>query len=169
MRKPVLWIVVLVAVIVAGAGGYYGWARLGAYSGEQFRAGLDQWIQTLPPGYSMTYKTAEYNVATNKATLGGVTFKGNGAQTFDAAIDEIEVGNPSADFANAWAQAAANPAALAPDRALPVAGSIALKGASIHFGPASGTLASTKLEGLRLYPWALLHAGVPSFGDAQAA
>ena len=48
MRKPVLWIVVLVVVIVAGAGGYYGWARLGAYSGEQFRTGLDQWIKTLP-------------------------------------------------------------------------------------------------------------------------
>jgi hypothetical protein len=168
MRKPVLWVVALV-VGAGAAGGYYGWTRLHDYSGEQFRAGLDQWIQTLPPGYSMTYKTAEYNVATNKATLGGVAFKGNGGQTFDAAIDEIEVGNPSADFANAWAQAAANPAALAPDRALPVAGTIALKGASIHFGPASGTLASTKLEGLRLYPWALLHAGVPSFGDAQAA
>ena len=168
MRKPVLWVVALV-VGAGAAGGYYGWTRLHDYSGGQFRAGLDQWIQTLPPGYSLTYKTAEYNVATNKARLGGVAFKGTGAQTFDAAIDEIEVGNPSADFANAWAQAAANPAALAPDKALPVAGSIALKGASIHFGPASGTLASTKLEGLRLYPWALLHSGVPSFGDAQAA
>ena len=177
MRKPVLWIVAVV-VGAGAAGGYYGWTRLHDYSGAQFRAGLDQWIQTLPPGFAMTYKTAEYNVATDKATLGGVTFKvtfqGTSAQAFDAAIDEIEVGKPSADFANAWAQAAANPAALAPEKALPVAGSIALKGATIHFGPpsapiASGTLASAKLEGLRLYPWALLHAGVPSFGDAQAA
>jgi hypothetical protein len=168
MRKPVLWVVALV-VGVGAVGGYYGWTRLHDYSGEQFRAGLDQWIQTLPPGYSMTYKTAEYNVATNKAMLGGVAFKGTGAQAFDATLDEIEVGNPSADFANAWAQAAANPAALAPDQALPVAGSIAVKGASIHFGTASGTVASARLEGLRLYPWALLHAGVPSFGEAQAA
>jgi hypothetical protein len=168
MRKPVLWIVALV-VGAGAAGGYYGWTRLHDYSGAQFRAGLDQWIQTLPPGYSMTYKTAEYNVATNKATLGGVAFKGTGAQAIDATVDEIEVDNPSADFANAWAQAAANPAALAPDKALPVAGTIALKGAAIHFGPASGTLASAKLDGLRLYPWALLHSGVPSFGEMQTA
>jgi len=166
MRKSVLWVVAL--VIVAIAGGYYGWTRLHDYSGEQFRAGLDQWIQTLPPGYSMTYKTAQYNVATDKATLGGVALKGTAAQAFDAAIDEIEVSKPSADFATAWAQAAANPAALLPEKALPVAGSIAIKGASIHFGPASGTIASAKLEGLRLYPWALLHAGVPSFAEVQA-
>jgi hypothetical protein len=166
MRKPVLWVVALV-VGAGAAGGYYAWHQFGP-TDRNIRAGLDQWIQTLPPGFSMTYKTAEYNVATNTARLGGVAFKGTGAQTFDATIDEIEVGNPSADFANAWAQAAANPAALAPDKALPVAGSIALKGASIHFESASGTLASTKLEGLRVYPWALLHSGVPSFAEAQA-
>jgi hypothetical protein len=169
MRKPVLWIVALVVVIAAGGGGYYGWTRLGDYSGQQFRTGLDQWIKTLPPGYSMTYKTAEYNVATDKATLGGVALKGTGTQVFDATIDNVEVTKPSADFANAWAQAAANPAALAPDKALPVAGSITVKGATIHFGAASGTMASAKLDGLRLYPWALLHSGVPSFTDVQAA
>ena len=81
MRRPVLWIVVL--VVAAGAGGYYGWTRLHDYSGEQFRAGLDQWIGTLPPAYSMTYKTAEYNVATDTATLGGVAIKGTGTQAFD--------------------------------------------------------------------------------------
>jgi hypothetical protein len=167
MRKPVLWIVVL--VVAAGAGGYYGWTRLHDYSGEQFRAGLDQWIGTLPPTYSMTYKTAEYNIATDTATLGGVALKGTGAQAFDVAIDEIEVSKPSADFAAAWSQAAANPAALAPEKALPVAGSIAVKGTTIHFGTASGTVAAAKLEGLRLYPWALLHSGVPSFADVQAA
>src|SRR5260370_38057683 len=168
MRKPVLWIVVLVAVIVAGAGGYYGWARLGAYSGEQFRAGLDQWIKTLPPGYAMTYKTAEYNVATDTATVAGVDFKGTGVQTFDVSVDQLEVSKPSKDFAVDWAQAAANPAALAPEKALPVAGGITLKGATVHFGPGSGTMASAKVNGLRLYPWALLHAGVPTWSDVQA-
>jgi hypothetical protein len=167
MRKPVLSIVVLMLVAAAGGGGYYGWTRLHEYSGEQFRTGLDQWIKTLPPGYAMTYKAAEYNVATDKATLGGVTFKGTGAQVFDATIDSIEVSNPSADFAAAWTQATANPAALAPDKALPVAGSIAIKGASLHFGPGSAAMASARLDGLRLYPWALLHSGVPSFTDVQ--
>ena len=123
MRKPVLWVVVLVVVIAAGAGGYYGWGRLGAYSGEQFRAGLDQWIKTLPPGYAMTYKTAEYNVATDIATIGGVGLKGTGAQVFEATIDQIEVSKLSTDFVAGWTQAAANPAALAQDKALPVAGS----------------------------------------------
>src|SRR6266567_1627902 len=168
MRKPVLWIVVLVVVIVAGAGGYYGWARLGAYSGEQFRAGLDQWIKTLPPGYAMTYKTAEYNVATDTATVGGVGLKGTGAQVFEATIDQIEVSKPSADFVAGWAQATANPAALAQDKALPVAGSITVKGATLHAGAMSATMGSTRVGGLRTYPWALLHSGVPSWTEAQA-
>jgi len=168
MRKPVLWIVVLVVVIVAGAGGYYGWARLGAYSGEQFRAGLDQWIKTLPPGYAMTYKTAEYNVATDTATVGGVGLKGTGAQVFEATIDQIEVSKPSADFVAGWAQATANPAALAQDKALPVAGSITVKGATLHAGAMSATMGSTRVDGLRTYPWALLHSGVPSWTEAQA-
>src|ERR1051326_7318417 len=130
MRKPVLWIVLLVVAVAAGAGGYYGWTRLHEDSGEQFRIGLDQWIKTLPPGYAMTYKTAEYNVATDTATVGGVGLKGTGAQPFEAAIDQIEVSKPSTDFVAGWTQAAATPAALAQDKALPVAGSITIKGAT---------------------------------------
>jgi hypothetical protein len=168
MRKPVLWIVVLVVAAVAAGGGYYAWHRLGP-TDENIRAGLDDWIAHLPPDYSMTYKAVEYNVATDKATLSGVVFKGTGAQAFDASIDQIEVSQPSKDFAAAWAQAAANPAALAPDKALPVAGSILLKGASIHSELTSGTIASAKFDGLRFYPWALLHAGVPSFTEMRAA
>jgi len=165
MRK---WIIALVVGVAVGAGGYYGWTRLHDYSGEQFRVGLDQWIKTLPPEYSLTYKTAEYNVATDKATLGGVTIKGTGAQAFDIALDQVEVGKPSADFAAGWAQAMANPAALAPDKALPVAGSIAIKGATFHLAIGSSTTASIRLDGLRFYPWALMHAGVPSWTEAQA-
>jgi len=164
MRK---WIIALV-VVLAGAGGYYGWTRLHENIGEQFRAGLDQWIKTLPPEYAMTYKTAEYNVATNTATLGGVTFKSTSAQPFDVTLDQVEVSKPSTEFAAAWAQAMANPAALAPDKALPVAGSITIKGAASHLATGSATVASIRLDGLRLYPWALLHAGVPSWGEAQA-
>ncbi len=165
MRK---WIIALVVVVAVGAGGYYGWTRLHGYSGEQFRAGLDQWIKTLPPEYSMAYKTAEYNVATDTATLGSLTVKGTGKQPFDLAIDQVEVSKPSKDFSATWAQAAANPAALAPDKALPVAGGIVVKGVTFHFGPASATMASAKLDRLKVYPWALLHSGVPTFADMQA-
>ncbi len=165
MRK---WIIALVVVVVAGAGGYYGWTRLHQSIGEQVRAGLDQWIKTLPPDYAVAYKTVDYNVATDTATLGGLTAKGTGAQPFDLAIDQVEVTKPSKEFSAAWAQAAANPAALAPDKALPVAGSILVKGVTLHMGPASSTMASAKLEGLRLYPWALLHSGVPNFAEVQA-
>ena len=168
MRKPVLWIVVLVVVVAGAAGGYYGWTRLHDYAGEQFRTGLDQWIKTLPAGYSMTYKTAEYDVAADKATLGGVAFKGTGAQALDVTLDQVEVSKPSIDFSAAWAQASANPAALAPDKALPVAGTISVKGVSLHFATGSATVGSVRFDGLRLYPWALLHAGVPSWTEAQA-
>ena len=166
MRK---WIIALVVIVIAGAGGYYGWTRLHENVNEQVRAGLDEWIKTLPPEYAVAYKTVDYNVASDTATLGELTIKGTGAQPFDLAIEQIEVGKPSKDFSAAWAQAAANPAALAPDQGLPVAGRISIKGATLHLGSASSTMASAKLEGLRLYPWALLHAGVPSFAEAQAS
>ena len=165
MRK---WIVALVVVVIAGAGGYVGWTRLHDNIGEQVRAGLDQWIKTLPSDYAMAYKTVDYNVATDTATLGGLTVKGTGTPAFDLAIDQVEVSKPSQDFSTAWAQAAANPAQIAPDKALPVAGSITAKGVTLHFGSASSTMASAKLDGLRLYPWALLHSGVPSFAEMQA-
>jgi hypothetical protein len=165
MRK---WIVALVVVVAVGAGGYYAWTRLHENISEQVRAGLDQWIKTLPPEYAVTYKTVDYNVASDTATLGGLTVKRTGDQPLDLAIDQVDVAKPSKDFSAAWAQAAANPATLAPDKAVPVAGTIQLKGATLHFGPASATMASAKLEGLRLYPWALLHQGVPSFAEVQA-
>ncbi|HKF71540.1 MAG TPA: hypothetical protein VKB68_07315 [Stellaceae bacterium] len=165
MRK---WIIALVVVVVAGAGGYYGWTRLHDYSGEQFRIGLDQWIKTLPPDYAMAYKTAEYDVATDTATLGSITVKGTGTTPFDLTVDQVEVSKPSKDFGEAWAQAAANPAQIAPDKALPVAGGITVKGVTLHIGSASSTMALANLQGLRVYPWALLHSGVPSFADVQA-
>jgi hypothetical protein len=164
MRK---WLVLAVVAAIIAGGGYYAWHRFGPTE-ENFRAGLDQWIAQLPPGYAMTYKTAAYSVASNQATLGGVTVKGTGAQVFDVAIDEVEVSKPSADFAAGWAQAAANPTALAQDKALPVAGSITVKGVTLHAGSASATMGSTRVDGLRLYPWALLHSGVPSWTEAQA-
>ncbi len=167
MRKPVLWIVVLVVAAAAGGGGYYGWTRLHDYAGEQFRAGLDQWIKTLPPGYSLTYKTADYDVAADKATIGGIAVKGTGTPPLDLAIDQVEVGKPSIDFGAAWAQAAANPAAVAQDKTLPVAGTIALKGVSMRFATGSGTVGAVRIDGLRLYPWALLHTGVPTWAEAQ--
>jgi hypothetical protein len=169
MRKPLLWVAALVVVVAGAGGGYYGWTRLAAYSGEQFRAGLDQWIQTLPPGYAITYKTADYSVPTNVAKLGGVTIKATGAQVFDAAIDEVEVSKPSADFLAAWTQAAANPAEVAPEKAVPVAGAVTVKGVTFRSAAASVTLASMKVDGPRLYPWALLHSGVPSWTEAQAS
>jgi hypothetical protein len=162
MRK---WVLFLVAAIVVAGGGYYGWT---VYSSGQIRAGLDQWIRTLPPGYAVTYKTVEYSVVSNLAKLGGITIAGTGAQTFDLSIDEVEVANPSPDFLAAWTQAAANPAALAPEKALPVAGTITVKGVTLHVAPVSATLGSARVEGLRLYPWALLHPGVPSWTEAQA-
>ena len=166
MRK---WIIALVAVVAVGVGGYYGWTRLHENISDQVRAGLDQWIKSLPPEYAVAYKTVDYNVATDTVTLDGLTAKGTGAQAFDVTIDEVVVSKPSKEFSAAWAQAAANPAALAPDKALPVAAGITVKGLTGHGANASATMAATHVDGLRLYPWALLHTGVPSWADAQAS
>jgi hypothetical protein len=162
MRKTLLGIAV--AALVAG-GVFYGWA---VQSQHRFRAALDDVLERLPPGYSVTIKTADYSVLDDHVTLRGVVISGGTAQNFDASIDEIEVEKPSRDFLVAWGQAAANPAALAPDFEVSVGHSISARGVTVHAATASVTVASFTLEGLRLYPWALLHPGVPSWAEAQA-
>jgi hypothetical protein len=180
MRKLGLVIVgaAIVAVVVAG-GLYYG---LAVYPKQRFQAALDQSLRQLPADYVASYKTADYSLSDNRATLTGVSIKHEGAQSFDVSIDEIALEKPALDLMASWSKAAANPTALAPDQALPVVAAIDVRGLAVHAKLAAVTKDGTQpvqnldatiehahVDGARLYPWALLHPDIPPFGEALAA
>jgi hypothetical protein len=168
MRTPI--VVAVVAILAVGAGGaYYG---LEVYPQQQFRSSIDQALTALPPGTTVTYKDAHYAPVTSQATLTGVTvhgtIPGDTPLPFDLTIDSIETTNANLDFANAWAKAAANPASSAQGAALAVADVIAVKGVTFHSGVLTAAEDSARITKLRLYPWALLHDGMPSWKEIQA-
>jgi hypothetical protein len=165
--------IVIAAVVVLGfaaAGGYYG---LEVSPQRRFRAGLDQALATLPPGTTATYKSAHYSVLLRQAVVTGLAvhgeIPGDPPQPFDVVIDSIETTNPNLGFPDLWAHAVANPASFAPDTALPVADAVAIKGAIVRSAAFNLTEASVQLAKLRLYPWALLHDGMPSWREIQAS
>jgi hypothetical protein len=166
------WMVIAVAAVlgVAAAGSYYG---LEIYPQQLFRENLDRTLATLPPGTTATYKTAHYSVLSHRAVVTGWTVHGaipaDPPVPFDITADSVETENPNADFAAAWGRAITNPAAFGPDTALPVADSIAIKGLTIHSAAINATYETAGATKLRLYPWALLHEGMPSWADVQAS
>jgi hypothetical protein len=165
MRKIVL---LIVAVVVIGGGGYY-WMSIGKnkVTGD-VKAGIDQALQKLPPGWAVTYKSLDLGVVAQQAVMKGVEVHGTGATKLDATIDEVDVTGPAFDFGKAWSDAAANPAAVAPDKALPVADAIAFKGVTVHLDGQDIKLGSAQIAKPRVYPWALLHAGVPGYNEVMA-
>jgi hypothetical protein len=164
MRKIGIVIAVLV-VVVAGAA-YY---ALSIYPQQRFRSELDQAIQRLPQGYAASYKTADYAVAAGRATVTGIKVTGTGTDSFEVTIDQFEVVKPALDFGKAWADAAANPAALKPEAALPLGESASAKGIAFKAPMGSGSIDSLRIGGPRLYPWAWLHTPLPSWTEAAAA
>ena len=166
MRALGLWITAA-ALVVAGSS-YYG---LVIWPQQRFQAGLDQWVEKLPPGYAAHYENAHYSIWSGHATLSGFALHGvlPGAapQDFDIAIDDIELSKPALDFSASWSQAEANPAALTPDTALAIGDSIALRGVTLHAGTMSMSLDATQLDRPRIYPWALFQPGVPTWSEVQ--
>jgi hypothetical protein len=169
MRTPILAAAIAV-LAVAGGAAYYG---LQIFPGREFRSGLDQALASLPPGTTASYKDAKYSPVTRQAVLTGFAMHGQIAgQTpvpFDLTVDEVETTNANLDFTDAWAKAAANPAALQPDAALAVADAVTLKGVTIRSAAINATEQSISISKPRLYPWALLHPGLPSWSDLTAA
>jgi len=169
MRTPIIAALVVVLAAAAG-GGYY---ALEVYPQQRFRTGLDQALATLPPGTTGSYKTAHYSVASHRAVVTGFTVHGeiNAARPhpFDVTIDSIETENPALNFPDLWADAVAKPAALTPDTALPVADAVIVKGLTIHSDMVNISQASIHITKTRLFPWALLHDGMPSWQEIQAS
>jgi hypothetical protein len=169
MRTPI--VVAVAAVLVAAAGG--GYYVLEVLPKQQLRAGLDQALATLPPGTTASYKDANYSPVSHQAVVTGLTLhgeiSGDPPQPFDITIDSVETTNANLDLTNSWAKAAANPAAISPDTALAVADSIVLKGVTIHSAAINVTEDTVRVTKASLYPWALLHDGMPAWKDIRAA
>ena len=157
MRK--IAIAAMAAVLVAG-GAYYGLFML---PDNQFRAGLDQALAGLPQGYTGRYGSAHYSLLTHVATVTDLSIKGPVA--VNESIAKIVIDHPALDFADRWSRAQANPSALHPDEALPVADRIEVDGITMAGGETAGTLASISLTKMRIYPWAILHPGIPAPKD----
>jgi hypothetical protein len=164
-------VVAVAAVLVAAAGG--GYYVLEVLPKQQLRAGLDQALAALPPGTTATYKDATYSPVSRQAVVTGVTLhgelSGDPPLPFDVTIDSVETTNANLDLTNSWAKAAANPAALSPDTALAVADAIVLKGVTIHSAAINVTEDSARITKASVYPWALLHEGMPAWKDIRAS
>jgi hypothetical protein len=168
--RPSVVIALLVVIGLAAGGGYY---AFDAYAQQQFRTGLDQTLASLPPGTTASYKTAHYSFLRHQAVVTGLTVHSeigaNPPQPFDITAASVEIDQPSTEFAASWARARAAPATFGPDTALPVAGAAIITGMTVHSAAINLTEAAMHLTNLRLYPWALLHDGMPPWNDLLAA
>ncbi len=169
MRTSIVVAVVGVLALAAG-GGYYG---LEVYPQQRFRAGLDQTLATLPPGTTARYKDAHYSIPSGEAVVSGLTvhaaIPGDAPGQIDVTIDSIHLVRPNLDFSRAWATAAANTSGLTPATALPVADSVTLKGVTVRSGAVAIAGQSLHVSKPRLYLWALLHDGMPSWAEFQTS
>lgn len=169
MRTTVVVAVAGVLILAAG-GGYYG---LEVYPQQRFRAGLDQTLATLPPGTAATFKDAQYSVLSHQVVVTGLTVRaetpGPSPQRIDVTIESIETTNPNLDFAGSWNKALANKSSLTADTPLPIADSIVAKGVTVRSTAINVTEDSIRIDHLRIYPWALLNDGMPSWKELQAA
>jgi hypothetical protein len=169
MRTTVVVAVTGVLILAAG-GGYYG---LEVYPQQRFRAGLDQTLATLPPGTAATFKDAQYSVLSHHAVVTGLTVRaetaGPSPQRIDVTIESIETTNPNLDFSGSWNKALANKSSLTADTPLSIADSIVAKGVTVRSTAITVTEDSVRIDHLRIYPWALLHDGMPSLKEFQAA
>ncbi|MGH7120486.1 MAG: hypothetical protein ACREFP_16105 [Acetobacteraceae bacterium] len=153
------------AVVVAAA--LYG--GLVAYPQARFRAALSAARQFLPAGVSLDYKSADYSLFSDRGTLTGVALHSSGPLPLDVAIARVELLRPSLALGKNWQRAEHNPAALRPETAIPVAAALKFSDVSIHTPSLSEKITAARINGLRLYPWALLHPGIPTLADVMTA
>lgn len=167
--RPSVVIALLVVLGLAAGGGYY---AFDTHVQQQFRAGLDQALASLPPGTTASYKTAHYSFLWHQAEVTGVAvhgeIPGNPPQPFDITAATLETETPNPDFAASWARAQAAPATFGPDTSLPVAASATLTGVTARSATVNLTEASLHAVNLRIYPWALLHNGMPPWSELLA-
>ena len=162
-------IAVIAVLIVAGGGGYY---ALEIYPQQQFRAALDRSLMSLPPGMTGHYKDAHYDVGHHRAVVTGLTLHGEAPgdpwSPFDISAETVVTTNPNLDYAASWARAQSKPADATQDTVLQIADNFEIDGMAIHSPMVTATVPSLSLANPRVFPWALLHDGVPAWQEVRA-
>jgi hypothetical protein len=157
------WSILVLAVI--GIGIYVGLQFLPTGSG--IKVGLDLALQRLPPGWSASYQSVDYDQNADRIALKGFSFHNTDPSKPSGTIDEIDIAGLPADLGTAWL-AAARPDQSRPDQAVPLAGSVMLKNLALALDHQRLKLGSATLDRPVIYPWALLHSGIPSYRDVAA-
>ncbi|MGH7056725.1 MAG: hypothetical protein ACREFZ_02425 [Acetobacteraceae bacterium] len=140
-----------------------------AYPAAQLRHAIETAERALPPGTSLRYKNASYSVFSGRATLHHVALQVSGPVDPDVTIDTVVLEHPSLSLAREWQRAKTNPTAFAPAESLPLAAGMTLTGIRIQIGKTERTIGMLHVEGLRVYPAALFHSGVPSWPEVESA
>ncbi len=153
-------IIVVVAVAL--------YAGLVMYPEAEFETALHEAQQFLPAGTSLDYKSADYSIFSDRGTLTAVTFRSKSAPGLEMTSDTVVLDRPSLTLGSDWQRAEANPTALKPDTAIPVSAAVQFTNVTIRTRQLSEKIASARIDGPRLYPWALLHPGVPTWTEALA-
>jgi hypothetical protein len=166
MRGVKLWLAAAVAAVLIAGGFYYGYPL---FVRNEFQAALDQAVAQLPPGYSVKYASVAYSALSGHGSVTGLSLHKAAPHGFDLTIERVDVDRPNLSFGEAWAQAAKNPAAVAPETAIPLAGRITATGAKLQGDAIVGTIGSIDLAGARLYPWSLLQPNLPTLSEAMAS
>jgi hypothetical protein len=156
---------VLVVLAIIGAVVYF---ASGYYADRRLRASLDEALQHLPPGYAATYGSVHYDFATGQGHVSDISIKRTVAPIFSFTAATLDVSHPNLSLGDDWTKAAANNATTAPDAALPVASEIVFTNIAAKGDKFDGGTEQAKVEGLRIYPWALTRPGQPSWADAVA-
>jgi len=159
------WLIGGILVLLVAGGAYY---AVAIYPTKLFRDALDQTLRTLPAGQTGSYASVSFSLLSRKATVTGAAFHRSDPNGFDLTASEIDVTRPATDFGDAWARAAANPGAIAPDLALVLGDDVTARDVSYRDDSATLKLATFQVAQPRAYPWALLHPDVPSMVEARS-
>ncbi len=170
MRKFGLALAVI--VVLGGAAFFATYYFLSGGPQNDLKQQLDQALQKLPPGWTGAYKSLDVSVMSRGAALKGFELHGAGDDKFDLTVDEVDLNGLALEAIPVLTslgqpQARADAAAQAPDKATALADSIVVKGVKFHSDEQDTQLASGQVDKPRLYLWALLHPGVPSFSEAM--
>jgi hypothetical protein len=123
-------------------------------------------------GTAIATKAATSAAATDTAPRKGPDAIEAAPNGVTIAIDSLTMEHPATDTAALLARSQADPGSVTPDTRIPVADALVLTGIRLSTDAAPHLLSTTEwlaLRGISLYPWILLHQGLPALTAMQAA
>src|ERR1700722_1802643 len=96
MRRIVIGIA---AAAMLGAAAYYG---LFVLPSQQLRAGLDQAIASLPPGYTVKYGGARYSLLSHTAVITDLSIQGPASFPINQTTAKLTIERPALDLVDQW-------------------------------------------------------------------